>query len=114
MFDKMLPIFLFQNHFSVPVECTVEKENTDGSSSLPSLCDNEYVDTIAWLRGEIFIFKGKFVWRFSNRNQLIPGYPIHFDQLFLNIPKYVKRIDAAYERKTDGAIILFYGTVNCL
>lgn len=82
---------------------------TDNAASLPSLCENGYFDTVAWLRGEIFVFRGKYVWRFSDKNRLLPGYPVHFDQLFLNIPNYVERIDAAYERTTDGAIILFYG-----
>lgn len=105
------PLFNLQHHFSMPAVCTVDKTNVDASSSLPSLCNNEYFDAIAWLRGEIFIFKGKFVWRFSDKNELISGYPIQFNQMFPNIPKYVERIDAAYERKTDGAIILFSGTI---
>lgn len=109
MFDNKSSLFHSQHHFSLPIECTIKNTNTDSSSTRPSLCQHEYFDTIAWLRGEIFIFKGKFVWRFSDKKQLVPGYPIHFDQIFLNIPKYVERIDAAYERKTDNAIILFYG-----
>lgn len=32
--------------------------------------------------------------------------------MFQGIPDYVKRIDAAYERKTDGAIVLFHGIWN--
>lgn len=102
-------IFHPQHHFSSPIKCTVQKTDTDSSASLPSLCDDEYFDTMAWIRGEIFIFKGKYVWRFSDKKQLVPGYPVHFNQIFLNIPNYVEKIDAAYERKTDGAIIIFYG-----
>lgn len=102
-------IFSLQHHFSLPIKCTAEKTDTNTSASLPSLCENEYFDTIAWLRGEIFVFKGKYLWRFSDKKQLVPGYPVHFNQIFVNIPNHVERIDAAYERKTDGAIILFYG-----
>lgn len=38
-----------------------------------------------------------------------PGYPIRLNEIFQDIPSYVRRIDAAYERKSDGAIILFSG-----
>lgn len=92
----------------MPIECTVNQTVTNHSAS-PGLCGNGYFDTVAWLRSEIFVFKGKYVWRFSDKNQLVSGYPVPFNQIFLNIPNYVERIDAAYERKTDGAIILFYG-----
>ncbi|XP_031623107.1 matrix metalloproteinase-2-like [Contarinia nasturtii] len=76
---------------------------------VPNLCDTLNFDTMALLRGEIFLFKNKYVWRLSEDFQVLPGYPTHLSDIFRNIPSNVRRIDAAYERKTDGAIILFGG-----
>lgn len=61
------------------------------------------------LRGEIFVFKNEYVWRLSEEFQVVPGYPTRFTEIFNDIPSYVRRIDAAYERTSDGAIILFHG-----
>lgn len=61
------------------------------------------------MRGEIFIFKNEYVWRLNDEFQVMPGYPIRLNGMFQGIPSYVKNIDAAYERKSDGAIVLFHG-----
>lgn len=58
------------------------------------------------------MFKEKYVWRLTEDFELMAGYPVHLNEIFPNIPNHVQRIDAAYERKTDGAIILFYGNSN--
>lgn len=49
------------------------------------------------------------MWRFTDDFQLVSGYPIPFSEIFPGIPSYVQKIDAAYERNTDGALILFNG-----
>lgn len=64
---------------------------------------------MALLRGEIFVFKKEYVWRLTEAFQVVLGYPVHFNEIFPDIPNYVRHIDAAYERKTDGAMILFHG-----
>lgn len=79
---------------------------------MPDLCTDLRFDSIVSMRGEIFIFKGTFVWRFTEEFELIPGYPTHFRHIFQGIPSHVDKIDAAYQRYTDGAIILFSGKSN--
>lgn len=77
---------------------------------MPSLCDDDRrFDTVALLRGEMFVFKKEYVWRLTEDFQVIPGYPIRFNEIFQDIPNNVRHIDAAYERRIDGAIILFHG-----
>lgn len=80
-------------------------------SSLPNLCDDRRFDAITSMRGEIFIFKGRYMWRFTDEFQLVTGYPIPFSDMFQGIPSYVQKIDAAYERNTDSAIIVFHGMI---
>lgn len=73
----------------------------------PNLCEEQYFNAVASLRGEIFIFKNEYVWRLNENFRL--GNPIRLHGIFTDIPHYVRYIDAAYERKTDGSIILFHG-----
>lgn len=96
---------LLQHRFSFSIECN----STSISPEASSLCENPRFDAVALLRGEIFVFKNEYVWRLSEDFQIQPGYPIRFNEIFQDIPSYVRRIDAAYERKSDGAIILFHG-----
>jgi hypothetical protein len=49
------------------------------------------------------------MWRLTQRGEVQEGYPVKFRQLFWKLPKYVTKIDAAYQRETDGSIVLFTG-----
>lgn len=49
------------------------------------------------------------MWRLAQRGEVQEGYPVKFRQLFWKLPKYVTKIDAAYQRETDGSIVLFTG-----
>jgi hypothetical protein len=53
------------------------------------------------------------MWRFTQRGQVQEGYPVKFRQLFWKLPKYITKIDAAYQRETDGSIIFFTGECIC-
>lgn len=44
------------------------------------------LDSLALLRGELFAFVGRYMWRFSGRGHLRPGYPAPTAQMF-NFPK---------------------------
>lgn len=61
------------------------------------------------IRGEIFIFKGAYVWRLGPKLKLIEGYPTLWREVFPIFPDHVKRIDAVYERDNDSAIVFFTG-----
>jgi len=53
------------------------------------------------------------MWRLTQRGEVQEGYPVQFRQLFWKLPKYVTIIDAAYQRETDGSIVLFTGENIC-
>ncbi|KAJ8981662.1 hypothetical protein NQ317_017282, partial [Molorchus minor] len=79
----------------------------NNAPSLPNICDG-YVDAIATLRDELFVFKEQYVWRYKEKGKLEPDYPVSVFQMFPQLPKTIKKIDAAYQRP-DGMIILFTG-----
>lgn len=52
----------------------------------------------------------QYIWRLRDKNSIEENYPITIKQMFPTLPKYVDRIDAAYERP-DGMILLFTGKI---
>lgn len=50
------------------------------------------------------------MWRFRDRGRLEQGYPISLFEMFPQLPKDIKKVDAAYQRP-DGMIILFTGII---
>ncbi|XP_037802924.1 stromelysin-3-like [Penaeus monodon] len=75
---------------------------------VPSLCDGDF-DSMAVLRQELFIFKDTYIWRYDERGNLRDSYPSLVHNLFSGLPSYMKRVDAAYERPSDGNILFFIG-----
>lgn len=58
----------------------------------------------------LFIFKNKLVWRLDANLFPVRGYPISISRLFpTEEDEGDSRIDAAYQRQTDGAVVLFSG-----
>lgn len=74
----------------------------------PDICSGSF-DAIGLLRGEIFIFKGAYLWRLTEKYRIKTGYPVRIWQVFRGFPKTVSHIDAVYERLDDNAIVLFSG-----
>ena len=66
------------------------------------------LDELSNLRGELFAFKGRMLWRFSSRGVLRDGYPAEFGRMFGDFGGGVEHVDAAYERR-DGNIVFFSG-----
>lgn len=79
------------------------------TSIAPNLCNGHGFDAVSLLRGELFIFKGEYVWRLTDKYRIQSGYPVRFNEIFTKLPAHVTHINAIYERPTDGAIILFSG-----
>ncbi|XP_049287319.1 matrix metalloproteinase-2-like [Anopheles funestus] len=75
---------------------------------VPDICSGSF-DAIGLLRGEIFIFKGPYLWRLTEKYRIKEGYPVRIWQVFRGFPKTVSHIDAVYERLDDNAIVLFSG-----
>jgi hypothetical protein len=60
------------------------------------------------VRRELFIFKGRYMWRFNQYEQVMAGYPVEIARLWKGLPEGFTKIDAVYEDK-KSQIIFFLG-----
>ncbi|XP_070850769.1 matrix metalloproteinase-2 isoform X2 [Drosophila suzukii] len=72
----------------------------------PDTCMTSY-DAISMIRGELFIFRGPFLWRIG-ASGLYPGYPTETRRHWSALPENLTKVDAVYENK-QRQIVFFIG-----
>ncbi|KAL0272400.1 UNVERIFIED_CONTAM: hypothetical protein PYX00_005383 [Menopon gallinae] len=75
-------------------------------SGVPDTCDTSY-DAISVIRGEVFIFKDRYLWRIGDQG-LLRDYPARIERLWYGLPRNFTNVDAVYER-SDKKIVFFIG-----
>lgn len=73
----------------------------------PDTCNTNY-DAIAMIRNEMFVFKGKFMWRIKD-GVVMAGYPTKIKNLWRGLPDSLTEIDAAFENNPQRKIWFFMG-----
>ncbi|KAH8290923.1 hypothetical protein KR054_007151 [Drosophila jambulina] len=66
-----------------------------------------YYDAISMIRGELFIFRGAFLWRIGAEG-LYRGYPTETRRHWAALPENFTKVDAVYENK-QRQIVFFIG-----
>lgn len=72
----------------------------------PTTCDTSY-DAVTIIRGEVFIFKGRYLWRVGKEG-VIDGYPHEITKMWRELPADLTHIDSVYENK-KRQIVFFIG-----
>uniref|UniRef100_A0A4W5NGN2 Peptidase metallopeptidase domain-containing protein n=1 Tax=Hucho hucho TaxID=62062 RepID=A0A4W5NGN2_9TELE len=76
--------------------------------SFQNRCEGGF-DAVANIRGEVFFFKGPHFWRMQRTGYLVSLNPALIRNFWMGLPPETNKIDAVYERKSDGFIIFFIG-----
>jgi Matrixin/Hemopexin len=85
---------------------TFRQHNRHHHGQKPDGCNTAY-DAITIIRGELFVFKGRHLWRIVN-DRVISGYPYEITKMWRDLPQDLSHIDTVYENK-KGQIVMFVG-----
>ncbi|KAK7576675.1 hypothetical protein V9T40_012961 [Parthenolecanium corni] len=89
---------------SAPSVPAPKKPQTDE----PNECNTNY-DAISVIRGELFIFKGKYFWRIRDtKNLKSHSGPNLITRMWTKLPKDLTRVDAVFQRSSDVNKIVFF------
>jgi matrix metalloproteinase-16 (membrane-inserted) len=84
-------------------------KHNDKHNDKPDSCNTNY-DAISMIRGEIFIFKGRYLWRIGNEG-LLGGYPHEISKMWGELLHPLTHVDTVYENKRRQ-IVFFVGKTN--
>ncbi|XP_072837055.1 72 kDa type IV collagenase [Pogona vitticeps] len=115
----MAPIYTYTKHFRLSQDDIKGIQELYGGSTdvgpgpsptlgpvTPELCGQDIVfDAIAQLRGEIFFFKDRFIWRTANQRNRPMG-PLLVATFWSELPE---KIDAVYEAPQEEKAVFFSG-----
>lgn len=76
-------------------------------SKKPDTCNTGY-DAIMTLRSDVFIFKGRFMWRIKN-DVVMAGYPSEIINMWSGFPETFTHINAGFENIKQNEIWFFVG-----
>lgn len=110
---EQLPFITFEGDYESVDDHKKRWLITTSSTSqeeIPNPCVGHF-DAVSVIRGEAFIFKGRYLWRLNDKFRIKEGYPVTINKIFRDFPND-KVIDAAYERDSDSAIVLFSGAIH--
>lgn len=93
------------------VKETIEKESSETTDDEKDVEDphgncTHTFDAITKIRGDVYIFKGKYFWRWTSGG-LRDSKPIPISHFWYHFPE--ESIDAVFERKRDSKIMFFKG-----
>ncbi|XP_061401737.1 matrix metalloproteinase-15-like [Musca vetustissima] len=103
------------NAFSPSFPSTTSNPSTDinsrdrsfYTSTIPPICDGNF-NAVCYFRDHVHIFKGQYVWKLSAQYRVLDGYPKRLQEVIIDLPEEVKKIDACYERY-DKTVLFFSG-----
>lgn len=78
-----------------------------GPKEKPDQCNMSY-DAITIIRGELYIFKNEYFWRFNSQGRLINGFPFEIKRLWKDLPHDFTHVDAVFENEKQN-IVFFIG-----
>ncbi|CAO1440314.1 unnamed protein product [Diamesa hyperborea] len=76
-------------------------------SKKPDTCNTGY-DAIMTIRSDIFIFKGRYMWRIKN-GTVMAGYPSEIQNMWSGFPETFTHINAGFENYKQNEIWFFVG-----
>ncbi|XP_048371843.1 72 kDa type IV collagenase [Sphaerodactylus townsendi] len=115
----MAPIYTYTKHFRLSQDDVQGIQELYGGSTevgpgpsptlgpvTPELCKQDIVfDAIAQIRGEIFFFKDRFIWRTANQRGRPTG-PLLVATFWADVPE---KVDAVYEAPQEEKTVFFSG-----
>ena len=114
--DQYVIIFISRvTTTSSPIVTTAPTLPIPTEETILNRCTAKKFDAVAIIRGEMWIFTGKYFWRISENSQgsSIPEQPVELNSFWYGLPQEVLNneylaIDAVFER-SDHKIVFFIG-----